>query len=66
MEKVAGLSKFELDRSARLLLPNACTIGRIAAWRDIVDFQRYDIAATKLAVDGNVKQRQIARPAFDL
>jgi len=60
------LSQLELDWSARLLLANARTICCIAAWRDVIDLQRHDVAATKLAVDGYVEQGQVTESASHL
>jgi hypothetical protein len=58
------LSQFEFDRPSRLLLPDACTVGCIAARRDVVDLERHDVATPKFAVDGYVEQSQITiRPS---
>jgi hypothetical protein len=35
-------------------------------WRDIIDLQRYDVAATKLAVDSYVEQGHVTEAAFHL
>lgn len=47
-------------------MPKAGAIGCIAAWRDVLDRQRHDIAATKFTVDGHVEQGQVTKPTFDL
>jgi hypothetical protein len=41
-------------------------VGCISTWRKVIDFQGYDVATAQLAIDGDVKQRQIARSALDL
>jgi hypothetical protein len=44
---------------ARLLLPYRCAVHRIAVGGNILDLDGYDVAATKLAIDGEVKQREV-------
>ena len=49
-------------RSARLHLPNDCAIRCIAAWRDVIDLERHDIAATKFTINGHVEYSQVTQP----
>jgi hypothetical protein len=51
-----SLRQLKLDRSACLLLPNHRSIRRITTWRHVINFERHEIAATKLAVDGEVEE----------
>jgi hypothetical protein len=51
---------------AGLFLSNGRAVDRISAWRKVIDFQGYDLAAAQLAVDRDIDQRQIAYSAFDL
>jgi hypothetical protein len=51
------LDQFELDGLARLLLPNRRTIDRVAARRDVLNFDCYDVAAAQLAVDSQLEHR---------
>ena len=46
-------------RPTSLLLPNSRAVHRVAAWRYIVDTNGYHVAATQLAVDGEIEQREI-------
>jgi hypothetical protein len=49
-----GNGQFKLGRAARLLLANNGAIDRITAGGNVVDFERQDVAATKLTVDGEI------------
>ena len=60
------LGNFEFHRAAGLPLADAGPIGRIAAWRDVLDFQGDHVATTKFTVDSDVEQRQIAGSTFKL
>src|SRR5207244_1399361 len=57
---------FELDRPARLFLNNGGTVSDPAAGADIVDLQPHEVTASKLAIDGEIEQGKVARPAFQL
>jgi hypothetical protein len=58
--------QFKLDWSAGLLLSDGCAVACITALRNVVDFQCYDVAATQLAVYGEIEKRQFTDPASDL
>ena len=45
---------------SRLVLPYRCTVHCITVWGNILDLDRDDIAATKLAIDSQVKQGEVA------
>jgi hypothetical protein len=47
-------------------LPDSRSIGSIATRRDIINFEGNEIATTKLAIDGEVKERKVSNAAFDL
>jgi hypothetical protein len=64
---LAGLfGKFKSDRSAGLLLAYGCAIRSVSARSDIVDFDRHDIAAPKLAVDRQIENREVSDATFNL
>jgi hypothetical protein len=52
--------QLEPDWPSRLLLPHRCTVHRIGVWGNVLDFDSHDVAAAKLAVDGQVKQGEVA------
>jgi hypothetical protein len=57
---------WRVDRSAGLLMAYGCAIRGVSARGDIVDFDRYDIAATKLAVDRQIEHGEVSDAAFNL
>jgi hypothetical protein len=61
VDSVTGLiRRLELDRPTRLFLPNRCVIHRIAVSCNVLDLDSDDIAAAKLAVDGQIKRGEVA------
>jgi hypothetical protein len=60
------LGQLESNRSAGLLLANGRTIDHMSTRRNIFDLQTDEITAAQLAVDREVKHRQIARSASNL
>jgi hypothetical protein len=61
VDGVPGLIRqLELDRPTRLFLPNRCVIHRIAVSCNVLDLDSDDIAAAKLAVDGQIKRGEVA------
>src|SRR5450631_4947100 len=67
IDRLAGLfGQFKSDRSAGLLLTYGCAIRSVSARGDIVDFDRHDIAATKLAVDREIEHREVSDATCDL
>ena len=38
----------------------------MTVWGNVVDLQRYNIAATKFTIDGHIEQGQVTEPTFDL
>jgi hypothetical protein len=60
------LGQFKSDRSAGLLLAYGCAIRSVSARGDIVDFDRHDIAATKLAVDRQIEHGEVSDATFNL
>jgi hypothetical protein len=64
---LAGVfGQFKPHRSAGLLLAYGCAIRGVSARGDIVDFDRHDIAATKLAVDRKIEHRDVSDATFNL
>jgi hypothetical protein len=61
-----GGPDFAVYGTARLLLADARSIGRIAARRNVIDSQSDYVASTEFAIDSDVEQRQIANATFDL
>jgi hypothetical protein len=59
-------AQFKSDGPPGFLLPNRCSICRVAAGGDILDPDGDDITAAKFAVDGQIEHGKVARPAFDL
>jgi hypothetical protein len=47
-------------------LAYSCAIRRVSARGDIVDFDRHDIAATKLAVDRQIEHGEVSDATFNL
>ena len=64
---LAGLlGDFEFDRPACLPLADRRPVHGIAVRGDIFDLEANDIATAKLAVDGEIEQRQISSSTGDL
>src|SRR3954469_1651710 len=59
------IAQFKSDRSCGFLLPHGRAIRRVSASGYILYPDRYDITATKLAVDCQIEHRQIASASFD-
>ena len=60
IDRLTGLiGQFELDWSPRLPLPDRGTVHRMAVWGYVFDFESHDIAAAKLAIDGQIKHRKV-------
>jgi hypothetical protein len=67
IDRLASLfAQLKSDRSAGLLLAYSCAIGSVSARGDIVDFDRHDVAATKLAVDRQIEHREVSDATFNL
>jgi len=47
-------------------LPNGGALDGVAVGRDVLDFQAYQVAAAKLAVDGEIEQGKVAHLALHL
>jgi hypothetical protein len=60
------LGDFELDRPPRLLLNNGGAVSDTAAGANTVDLQPHEIAASELAVDGEVKHCEVAGSMLQL
>ena len=61
IERLAGLfGDFKAHRPARLPLADRCAINGVSVWDNVLNFERDDIAAAQLAIDGEIEQRQIA------
>jgi hypothetical protein len=50
----------ELNRTARLVPDNRCSVSQVSAGGDVIDPNADEITAAQLAVDGEVEHRQIA------
>ena len=67
LQRGSGLfHDLELNRPAGLLLDNRRPVSHVAARGYVVDSKADEIAAAQLAVDGEVKHRQIACAALHL
>ena len=54
-----GFGDFELDVALRLALEDYCPVQKTLSVGDITDAQGHQIAATQLAVDGEIKQAKV-------
>ncbi len=59
------LGQFELHRVAGLLLTNRRAINGIATRRNVVDLDSHHVAASQLAIDGEIEEGQISFTALD-
>src|SRR5262249_32943574 len=67
IDRLAGLIRqFEFDRATSLFLPHCCTVDRITVRSDILDLERHNIAAPKLAIDGKIEHGQVSYSPLDL
>lgn len=60
------LSDLGPDPPTRLALPNGRAIDGIAMWRDALDLEVDQVAATRLAIDREIEERQVPRPPREL
>jgi hypothetical protein len=60
------LGQLEADRTAGLFLAHRCPCERLAVRGNVFDLHRDDIAASQLAIDGQIEHCQIAGSPFDL
>jgi hypothetical protein len=58
--------QFEPDRPPGLFLAYGRSIAGITIRRNVLDLESDDIAASQLAVDGQIEHRQITRSLLDL
>jgi len=64
---LAGLfGNLEPNRSPCLFLPDRRSIDWVAIRRHVIDADGNDIAATELAIDGQIEERQISYLTLDL
>jgi hypothetical protein len=64
---LAGLlCQLEPDGLTGLFLSDRGPINCVSTRRNILDFEGDDIAATQLAIDGQIEHRQVACPSLDL
>ena len=67
IDRLAGLlAQFKSDWPPGFLLPDGCSIHRVAAGGDILDPNGDDITAAKLAVDCQIEPGEVASAAFNL
>jgi hypothetical protein len=67
VDRLAGLFRqFKPDGPPSLSLTDGCPVGTIAIRSNVLDLESDDIAASQLAVDGQIEQRQIAGSLLDL
>jgi hypothetical protein len=67
---VEGLARlfrqFEPDWAASFLLPDSRAVETVPIRGDVIDAHRHDVAASKLAVDREVEQGEIACSSFNM
>jgi hypothetical protein len=67
INRLAGLfAQFKSDWLSGLLLSYCCASRRVSALGDILDFDRDDVTAAKLAVDCQIEHGKIANATLDL
>jgi hypothetical protein len=67
LQRGSGLFRdLELNRTAGLVLDDRCSVSHVSAGSNLIDPKADEIAAAKLAVDGEVEHRQIAFAVLDL
>jgi hypothetical protein len=67
VNRVASLlSNLEPDRPTRLVLPNGRAVDGIAMWCHVLDPEAHHFAATQLAVDREIEERQVPHPPREL
>src|SRR5580704_16457352 len=67
VDRLTGrFGQLEPDGLPCLFLSDRGPIDCISTWSDIVDLEGDNIAATQLAIDSQIKHRQVARPSLDL
>jgi hypothetical protein len=60
VDSLTGLIRqLELDWSPGLLLPHRGTVHRITVRGNVLDLDSHDIAAAKLAIDGQIKKGEV-------
>jgi hypothetical protein len=60
------LGQLEPDGSAGLALADSGAVDGVAVRRHVIDAERHQIAASQLAVDGEVEQHQVTRAPLEL
>src|SRR6516165_6641175 len=60
------LGHLEPDRLASLLLAHRCAIDGMSVRRHIFHLEADNVAASQLAIDGQIEHREVARSSFDL
>jgi hypothetical protein len=58
-------SVIELDRSARLPLPDRRALDWVAVGWNILDFDGYDITAAEFAIDRQIEHGKVSSATFD-
>jgi hypothetical protein len=54
------LGQFEPHRTSSLLLPDCCSVERIAIGSHVIDADSHHVATAQLAIDGEIEQCEIA------
>jgi hypothetical protein len=67
IDSFAGLlTQFKPNGMSGFPLADGCSINSHVLWRDILDLEADDVAASELAVDREIEHRQVSYPALDL
>ena len=67
MDSFPGLlGQFKLNRTPRFLLHNNSTLSDAAGHDNITDPQGHQVTTAELAINGQVKQRQVTSLSMDL
>ena len=61
-----SVKQLKLNRAARLLLDDNGAIANPAAHDEIADLDLHDVAAAKLAVDGQIEHGPVTEPALSI
>jgi hypothetical protein len=60
------LRQFKSDRLSGLLLSHRCPIRRVSSGSDVLDFDRDDVTAAKLAINRQIEHGEVANATLNL
>jgi hypothetical protein len=60
------LGDLEPHRTASRVLPHGRTVDCITMWRNVLDHEAHHVTATRLAIDGEIEEREVPCPPCEL